>query len=812
MQDLRYALRTARRNPGFAAVAVLTLALGIGANTAVFSVVDTVLLRTAPYADPARLVTLHERFPRMSGLPMGVCPGEYVDYRDRTRAFSSIAGYEDALFDLTGGDEPIRIEAQRVTHTLFATLGVSPLAGRTFLPSEDQPGGARVALLSYEFWQRHFGGSRQAVGAVVRLDEQPYTVIGIMPAGFEFPFTPASIGEPPALWIPMAFTAADIQDRLKEFPVHIVARLKPGISFAQAADDVHRVADDFQRAYANLYTGNLRVEASLDGLESENGARARPVLLTLAGAVVFVLLIACVNVTNLLLARAAAREREMALRNALGASAGRLAAQLLAEGLLLTLSAAALGCVLAQAIVKLVASLWPSFVAGLAEVHIDLKVLAFTLGLSLVTGLACGLAPALAWIRPDIGAALKQAGRQGASREHNRFRGALVVLETSSAVVLSIGAGLLIHSFLQVLRVPIGFSPRGVLIARTTFNRRRYPSNNARREAQRQITQRLAALPGVTAASLTTHIPLADDRQIGYRFEGEDVHASRWADNALVDGGYFAAMGIPLLHGRTFGPEDTPQTVDAWTAPASAIINESMARRIGPGGDAVGRRLVWGGRLLTIVGIVGDVHIKALDAAVNPTIYTSVYQVESAATTSAVFIVRTRTEDPASLARAVRDAIRTVDRDVPVFDTRTLDQVVARSLETRRFAMAVLSSFAALAVALALIGLYSVLSYAVARRTSELGVRFALGATRRQVLRLVVGDGLRLTAVGIGAGALLGAAAARAMSRLLFGIAVFDLATFAITAVLLLLAALIASLVPAWRASRVDPMSALRSE
>ena len=812
MQDLRYALRTARRNPGFAAVAVLTLALGIGVNTAVFSVVDTVLLRTAPYADPARLVTLHERFPRMSGLPMGVCPGEYLDYRDRTRAFSSVAGYEDAVFDLTGGEESMRIEAQRVTHTLFRTLGVSPLAGRTFLPSEDQAGGASVALLSYEFWQRHFGGSRQVLGAVVRLNEQPYTVIGIMPAGFEFPFTPASTGEPPALWIPTAFTAADIRDRLKEFPVHVVARLKPGISFAQAADDVHRVADDFQRDYANLYTGNLRLEASLDGLESENGARARPVLLTLAGAVVFVLLIACVNVTNLLLARAAAREREMALRNALGASAGRLAAQLLSEGLLLTLSAAALGCALAQAIVKLVASLWPSFVAGLAEVHVDLKVLAFTLALSIVTGLACGLAPAVAWIRPDIGAALKQAGRQGASREHHRFRSALVVLETSSAVVLSIGAGLLIHSFLQVLRVPIGFSPRGVLIARTTFNRQRYPSSEARRDSERQMTARLLALPGVTAASLTTHIPLADDRQIGYRFEGEDVHASRWADNALVDGGYFAAMGIPLLHGRTFGPEDTPQTVDAWTAPASAIVNESMARRIAPGGDALGRRLVWGGRPLTIVGIVGDVHIRALDAAVNPTIYNSVYQVESGATTSAVFIVRTRTEDPASLARAVRDAIRTVDRDVPVFDTRTLDQVVARSLETRRFAMAVLSSFAVLAVALALIGLYSVLSYAVARRTSELGVRFALGATRRQVVRLVVGDGLRLTAVGIGAGALLGAAAARAMSRLLFGVAVFDLPTFAITAVLLLLAALMASLVPALRASRVDPMAALRSE
>lgn len=805
-QDLRYALRTARKNPGFTIITVLTLGLGIGVNTAVFSVVNTVLLRKPPYADPDRLVTLHQKFPKLGDISMGVCPAEYLDYRDRTRAFSALAGYEDAVFDLTGGTEPVHVQAQRVTHTLFSTLGTGPLIGRAFSPAEDESGGPKVTILSYEFWQRSFGGSAQTLGTVIRLDEQPYTVIGIMPAGFEFPFTAASVGEPPALWVPMAFTARRIQDRAAEFPVHIVARLRPRVTLAQAGQDVWRVATEFQQEHSDIYTGNLRLQVDLDVLGAGDAARARPVLLALAGAVVFVLLIACANVMNLLLARAAVREREMAVRNALGASARRLAAQLLTEGLLLAIIGAALGCVLARAIIGLVANLWPSFVAGLAQVRIDPAVLAFTLAISVFTGLLCSLAPALSWTRPDIGATLKQAGRQGTSQERHRLRGALVVFEASSAVVLLIGAGLLIHSLLEVLRVPMGFSPGGVLIARTTFNRQRYPSAGRRHGAERQMVQRLAALPGVDAVGLTTHIPLADDRQIGFILEGGDARSARWADNALVSDDYFAAMGIPLLRGRAFGREDTPQ------APLSAMVNDSMARRLWSNGDAIGKRIIWGGRKLTVVGIVGDVHIKALDAVVNPTIYTPVFQIESGATASAVFIVRTPAADPTSLASAVREAIWSVDPGVPVFDMRTMDQVVSRSLTTRRFAAALLSAFAILALALAVIGLYGVLSYAVTQQTSELGVRFALGATPGEVLRLVLGDGLRLTTIGVVIGALLGAAAARAMSRLLFGIPTFDVAAFAVAVAILLAVALIASYVPARRASRVDPMVALRTE
>jgi len=805
-QDARYALRAARKNPLFAAMAVVTLALGIGVNTAMFSIINTVLLRKPPYTDPERLVTVRQTFPKIGEASLGAAPAEYLDYRDRQRAFSSIAGYEDALFDLTGGPEPVRVRAERVTDTLFSTLVVAPHAGRTFTTDEDRTGAPGTAVLSYEFWQQRFGGHPETVGMVIRLDERPYTVIGIMPPRFAFPMTAASFGEPPALWVPMAFTEARIRDRAAEFPVHIVARLRPDASLAQAGEDMERIAAEFQRERSDIYTGNLQLQVSVEPFGETTAARTRPVLLTLAGAVICVLLIACANVTNLLLARAAVRQREMAVRHALGAARSRLVAQNLTESVMLTTCGAVLGCVLAQTIITLVRARWPSFVAGLADVRIDSEVLTFTLIVSIATGLLCGLAPALGATRTDVCAALQHAGRQGSALSRQGLRRMLVVLEASSAVVLLIGAGLLLHSFVEVLRVPIGFSPDEVVIARTTFNRQRYPSGEQRRDAERRVVERLQNLPGVSAVGLTTHIPLADARQIGFILEGEDIHSVRWANNALVSGEYFAAMGIPLLRGRTFGAEDAP------AAPLAAMVNESMARTFWPDADALGQRLEWGGRKLTIVGIAGDVHIDGLDAAVNPTIYTPVFQTESGATTNAVFIVRTRTASPAVLGPALRAAVWSIDPGIPVFDIRTMNEVVSRSLDTRRFTVAMLSSFAALALALAVIGLYGVLSYAVAQRRSELGVRFALGATPRQVLRVVVGDGLRLTGLGVALGAGVGAIVARAMSHLLYGVSAYDPATFAGAAAVLLVVAALASFLPARRAARVDPMSALRAE
>jgi predicted permease len=805
-QDLRYAVRALRKNPGFAAIAVGTLALGIGGNTAVFSLVNAVLLGKPPYASPDRLVTLQQKFPRQGDLNLGSSPAEFLDYRDRSRAFSSIAGYESEVFDLTAGTEAARVQAWHVSASLFSTLGVNPIVGRPFTEAEEQPGGAAVAILSYEFWQRQFGGDRGAVGATVRLNEQPYTVIGIMPRGFEFPFTPASVGEPPALWVPMVFTPKRIQDRLAEFPVHVVARMRDGVSLEQAAQDVTRVAADFQKEHPDLYTGNLFLQVHLTILGAPEAARARPVLLSLTGAVGLVLLIACANVMNLLMSRAAARQREMAVRCALGAGIRRLILQLLTEAVLLAMLGGALGCALAQGLIGLVESTWPAFVSGLPQVRLDPVVLAFTMAVSILAGLVCGLAPALTWRTPDIADTLRQAGRQGSSRTSNRLRSALVVFEAASAVALLIGAGLLVESLAAVLHVPLGFSPKGVLIARSDFNRKRYPGNDQRRDAERRMVDRISALPGVEAVGLTTHIPLADDRQIGYLLEGEDIRSARWADNALVSGEYFAAMSIPIVRGRTFTRDDTPQ------APLAAVVNETMARRSWPNRDAIGRRIFWGGRELVVVGVAADVHITALDAAVNPTIYTCVYQIESAATTNAVFIVRTRGTDPAAASSSVREAIWSVDRGVPVFDMRPMEQVVARSLTSRELAAAVLSAFAALALGLAVIGLYGVLSYAVTQRTSELGLRIALGATPGEVMRLVLGSGLRLTVAGVAVGAICGAAAARAISGLLFGVGAFAPGTFGLAGGVLIVVALAASYVPARRASRLDPMAALRQE
>jgi predicted permease len=806
--DLRYAIRAALKHPGFALVAILNFAIGIGVNTAVFTVLDAVLLRQPDYADPSRLVRVSERFPALGELSTGVSPSEFLDYRDRTQAFAALAGYEDAVFDMTGGAEPVRIRAERSTHTLFDTLGVRPLLGRTFSEAEDRFGSANVVVLSHELWQRTFGGNASAIGAAIRLNEQAYTVIGVMPAGFEFPFTIASVSEPPSAWVPMAFTPREVAERIPELPVHIIARLKPDVSIARARDDIERVAAGFQREHPDAYKGNTQMQAGLEPLGAADRARTRPVLLALGGAVLFVLLIACANITNLLLARAAARQREIAMRSALGASTGRLFQQLLIESLLLSSVGAVLGCGLAGLILAVVPSVWPWFRTGTTQLRIDLAVLAFTVGLSAIAAVLCGLAPAFNSTRTPIANTLQSGGRPGGSSSRQRLRSALVILEASSAVVLLIGSALLIRSFVEVLRVPPGFDADGVLIARTTFNRQRYPSDDRRHVALRDMTTRLASLPGVSAVSVATHIPLADDRQIGFLLEGETGDSVRWADNALVSGSYFATMGIPLLRGRTFGDQDTPR------APLAAIVNASMARRFWPDGEAVGKRLLWGGRPLTIVGVVGDVHLGALDAAVTtPTIYCSVYQIESGATARAVFVVRTAPgREVSGLAQAVRSAIWSVDAGVPVFDIRPMTEIVSRSLGVRRFALMLLSAFGIVALALALVGLYSVLSYAVAQRKSELGVRLAVGARPAQILRLVLADGLRLTLIGVLVGALLGGVLARTLSRLLYGISPLDPVAFGAACALMVVVSLVASGAPARRAARVDPLIALRSE
>jgi predicted permease len=536
-QDLRYGFRTLRRSPGFTAVAVLTLALGIGANTAIFSITDAVLLRPLPYPDAKRLIRVWQSEPKMAEGRLGAAPPEFAAYRDRTRAFGSVAGYQRAGFDLTGGAEAESLPGCRATASLFLTLGIRPLAGRTFTAREELPGAPAVVVLSYQFWKRLYAEDRSVVGTTIRLNERAYQVIGIMPPGFIFPATTATPGEPPALWMPLSFTGKQLADWASSFDTGIVARLREGVSVSQADGDVKRVAAQFQREHPDIYSGNMLLDVTAEPWSPGFGERVPIVLVMLCGAVGFVLIIACSNVASLLLARAGSRRREMSTRRALGASPLRLIRQVLTETAVLTIAGSIAGCALAYALLRVVSTLSISEInAGVAR--IDLRVLGFTLALTGATCLVCGMAPA--WTLQRAGQSTRQVGGGRGARRMGRF---LIMAEVCCSVVLLIGSGLLLRSWIRVLQTPLGFNPERALIIRTTLNRQRYASADKRHAAERVIKARLASLPGVAAVALTTHVPLADERQIGFVIDGHPKDEFHWADNALVSGDYFRAMG-----------------------------------------------------------------------------------------------------------------------------------------------------------------------------------------------------------------------------------------------------------------------------
>ena len=645
------------------------------------------------------------------------------------------------------------------------------------------------------------------LGRLIRLDEEPYTIIGIMPPDFEFPATSASVGEPPVLWTPLTFSGQEIAQRAASFDVNVIARLKPGTALAQAAADTELVAEQFQRENPGIYSGNIHLRDSLEAWGPDIGPRVRTALFTLSAAVGVILLIACANVASLLLAQNAARRHDLALRTALGATSGQIFLQLLAEAAVLAFLAGAAGCLMGEWILRAVSGVWAAQLS-LRGVALDSRILVFTLLLSVATTILCGVIPAWRVGAGNLTGALKQSGRQSdSSRDRSRLRNLLVVFEAAGALVLTVAAGLLVHSFIAVLNVPPGFDPAGALIVRTSFNRQRYGDAERRRATERLMQERLAEMPGIEAVGLTTHVPLADDRQIGFTVEGTRQDETHWAANALVSGTYFHAMRIRLLSGRTFSDADTPNA-----SRFAAIVNETLANRYWPGESPIGKGLRWGGRRLVVIGLVSDVHIKALDAAVEPSIYTSLFQVESGATANAVFVLRSRQDQPERYGAQAKAAIWSVDRALPVFGIEPLSEVVENSLATRRITVILLGSFSILALALTVAGLYGLLSYTVEQRTREIGVRLAVGARPMEILRLVVGEGSALTGAGILLGLVLSFLAASATSKLLFGISAFDPAAFTGGAATIFVTSLLASSVPAWRASRTDPIKALRTE
>src|SRR5215469_2518381 len=806
LENVRYSVRVLRKSPGFTTVSILTLALGIGACTALFSVIDTVLLRALPYRSPERLVTVTETLPGMGTDEIGVAAGEYQDYRSQNHSFSQAAAYESEGFNLTGISQPLRINAAKMSASAFPLLGVSPVLGRTFTEDEDRIGSNKVVVLSHGLWRRSYSADPNILGKTLKLDEQPYTVIGVMPDSFRFPFEGAPLSEMADLWVPIAFDPARLapENRTNDFGVGLVGRLRPGVTLVQAQNDVDGIANRFMQQYG--YSGTLRVVPKAYSFAHRTTQKARPLLWLLALAVACVLLVACANVANLLLARISHRQHEMAIRSAIGASHSRVLGQCLWESVVLSFAGAALGILLAEACVLGLQRYGPADVPRLHEVSLHPLALLFTVAVSLISALGFGFVPAWRLSQSAPVAALREATQAGPARTTQRLQHSVAVFEMAAAVVLLVTGGLLLKSFVRLLSSPAGFNPEGAFVVRTLFDRVRYPDLEKRKAVQLQLLDRLEHLPGVTAVAAASHLPLSDERQIGFRLEHAAADDFHWAQNSLVSPGYFRAMRIKLLEGRDFSQDDRPDTTSV------AIISETMARQFSAGTNPIGQRFHWGDRaLFTVIGVAADVHISALSGDPPHQLYNSMFQVESGASGRTAFVLRTAARTQGIFA-AVQRQVWSVDKDLPVYNSTSLAMLVSESVAQRRFSVLLLGGFAVIALLLAAIGLFGVISYFVAERTKEFGVRMALGADRIRIYRQVLA---RATALGL-AGCLLGLGISvlisRVMESMLYHVARFDWATMVLVPLILLSAALIAAYWPAHRATQVDPMVALRYE
>jgi putative ABC transport system permease protein len=804
-QDLRYGARTIWKNPGFAFVVVATLALGIGINSAVYSVVDAVLFRPLPFAQPERLVEIWQKEANSQFSYPGLRWEAFQEWRGQTNLFAQVEAYSPRNFTWTGGREPQTVAGPAVSAGLFAMLGVQPQLGRLFQPADGEPGNQRVALISDSFWKTNFGGSPDALGKTLTLNDQPYLVVGVMPPKFKFPYGKFQ------LWVPLALQPTDERQRPQRF--NAVARLRGDL--AQPA--VQARLDTLGARLAQERPDPRGWGAKLSSLsEHRVNPGPRRALFVLLGAVVFVLLLACANAANLLLARAAQRQGEIAIRLALGASRTRIVRQLLTESLLLALLGGLAGVLLASFGVDLLASLVPSELTFLSvnEISLERRVLFFTLGVTLLTGLGFGLLPALKSSRPDWQHALKGAtGKTTADRTQNRWRNALVVAEVALSLVLLIGAGLMMRSFLYLSSQPPGFDPQHLVAAVLSLPQQRYQTLAQEEDFFKRLKTTVAALPGVEAVTAAAGVPPQGGGisfDLNVEVEGqppEPPDPKLVLPFSHVDSAYFQTMRIPLLAGRVFGPEDTVN------APPAMIINEELARRYWPQRNPVGQRIRFSkdGPWKTVVGVVGDVKIgKPGDGFSRMEVYYPWSQ-ETRRPAQRTLIVRAAGETTQLLA-AIKSAVWTLDKDQPVYQINTVEALLSEALAEPRFYLFLLGCFAALTLLLVTMGLYGVMSYAVAQRTREIGIRMALGASGSAVLRQMLRHGLRLTLLGI----VLGLGAARALSQLmvavLFGVPATDPLTFAGIAGLLSLVALLACYVPARRATQVDPLVALRSE
>ncbi|MGH9541652.1 MAG: ABC transporter permease [Terriglobales bacterium] len=813
LRDLRHGLRLLRQDAGFAVIAILTLALGIGANTAIFSVVDAVLLRPLPFPHSEQLVSIRESsrsFPSMS-----VAYPDYLDWAKQNHVFSSVAAFQWDGYNLTGVGEPAAIQAGAVSASYFPTLGVAPLIGRTFSPAEDSAGAGATVVLSYKLWQQRFGGDRRWLGRAITLDGQSYTVIGVMPASFSGAFSQFA-GNDVQLWVPLgrkAGLAANkyLMSRGNHPGINDLARLKPGMTLAQARADMETIARRLDRQYPDSNTGE---GVNLLSLKERAVGNTRPALLALLAAVGFVLLIACANVANLQLARAATRRKEFAIRAALGASRGRLVRHMLTESVALACLGGLLGLGLAGALIALAPKIIPASVPRTAQLALDWRVLLFTLAISLATGVLFGLAPAAHGPERDLQGELKEGGRSSrAGLTGQRVRAALVVAEAALSLVLLLGAGLLLRSFWRLSHVNPGFDARGVLTFSISLPPSRYPKDPQIVSLFRRAVERMSHLPGVSAAGAIMPLPLGgSDWENSFQLPDRPKFPpgqTPSTDFAMVTSDYFRSMRIPLLRGRYFTDADDAQ------APKVAIVDRGFADKYWPGRDPIGQRIAMAKDVLSIVGVVPHVELEDLSGASVVDKLPEMYVPQAQhAIHDMTFVLRAAPglADPANLTSAAKAAISALDPDLPVYDIKTLSSIISNSLGNSRLSLILIGLFALLALVLAAVGIYGVMSYMVTQQAHDIGIRMALGAQRGDVLGLVLRQGLRLAVPGL----VLGLAAALALGRLLagflFGVRPTDPATFVAIALLLLAVALVACYLPARRATGVDPLVALRYE
>ncbi len=809
IQDLRYALRQLRKNPGFTSVAVLTLALGIGANTAMFSIIDGVLFQPLPFKSPDRLYTLWERNVKMSYEQNPPAAANFRDWHRRNRVFEQLATFDAAgKFDLAGNDSPERVDGAAVSPDLFKLLGVAPLLGRTFSSEEDQLGHERVILLSYGLWQRRFNADRSVLGKTITVDGGNFMVVGVMPPGFQFPGdtgTVLNIFTAPAaqVWVPLALTPQQWNQRSSHY-LQVIGRLETGVTPDAAQAQMNSIEQDLTREYPREYIGS---EVKLIPLQAQVVGGVRSALLLLFGAVAFVLLIACANIANLLLARATARRREVAIRSALGATNARLVRQLVTESLSLAVLGGTLALLLAFWAIRLVVKLLPNNFPRAADIHLNPAALLFTALVSIGTGLIFGLAPALQSFKIRTSESLKQGERGAEGLSRSRLRSVLVVSEIALAFILLIGTGLLLRSFSRLRAVNLGFRPDHVLTMEISLPDARYPDPQ-KAAFFAQLLERVRSLPGVQSAGAIGHLPLGGDiESYAMQVEGRAPLPNEFAnpDCHVIMPGYFQAMKVPVLEGRF------PDERDNLQSPHVVVINDVVARSVFPNENPIGKRLRMGfnGFSGEIIGVVGHTSHLSVDSAPVEEVYAPYLQAPLWNQLS--LTVRTASA-PLALARPIQELVRSMDHDEPVAKIRTMEDVAQESIAEPRFRALLLGSFAVSALLLGGIGLYGVMSYTVAQRTREVGVRIALGATRSQVIALVLRDSLRLMFIGLAVGVVGALALTHLLTSMLYEVRPTDPLTFAATSLFLGAIALLASCLPARRAAKVDPMVALRYE